>query len=139
VSKGVEVELTANPLTGLSIVAGYGYNENKYTKADAYEGKLATQAPKHIVNYWLNYRLPFESIKGIGVGFGGNYIGDSYLNSSNTYTIPAYHIINAAVSYQKEKWKFGFKLNNISNVEYWDLVGNPQFTRNFVANFSFKF
>ena len=139
VSKGVEVELTANPLTGLSIVAGYGYNENKYTKADAYEGKLATQAPKHIVNYWLNYRLPFESIKGIGVGFGGNYIGDSYLNSSNTYTIPAYHIINAAVSYQKEKWKFGFKLNNISNVEYWDLVGNPQFTRNFAANFSFKF
>ncbi len=139
VSKGVEIELTANPFTGLNIVAGYGFNENKFVKADVYEGKLATQAPKSIVNYWLNYQLPFQNIKGIALGFGGNYVGDSYFNASNTYTIPAYHVINAAFSYQREKWKFGFKLNNISNVEYWDLVGNPQFTRNFVANFSFKF
>lgn len=139
VSKGLEVELTANPVTGLNIVAGYGFNENKFVKADVYEGKYATQAPKHIVNYWLSYRLPFYDLKGIGLGFGGNYVGDSYFNASNTYTIPAYHIINAAVFYQKEKWKFGFKLNNITNVAYWDLVGNPQFTRNFVANFSFKF
>jgi len=139
VSKGVEVELTANPFTGLNVVAGYGFNENKFVKADVYEGKYATQAPKHIVNYWFSYQLPLQNIKGIGLGFGGNYVGDSYLNSSNTYTIPAYHIINAAVSYQKEKWKFGFKLNNITDVEYWDLVGNPQFTRNFVANFSFRF
>lgn len=139
VSKGVEVELTANPLTGLSIVAGYGFNENKFIKADVYEGKFQTQAPQNIVNYWLSYRLPFQNLKGIGLGFGGNYVSDSYLNSSNTYTIPAYHTINATAFYQKEKWKLGFKLNNITDVKYWDSVGNPQFSRNFVANFSFKF
>nr|WP_295928265.1 TonB-dependent receptor [uncultured Dyadobacter sp.] len=139
VSKGIEVELTANPVSGLSIVTGYGFNENKFVKADVYEGKFETQAPQHIVNYWLSYRLPFRSLKGIGLGFGGNYVSDSYLNSSNTYTIPAYHTINATAFYQKEKWKLGFKLNNITNVRYWDSVGNAQFTRNFVANFSFKF
>jgi iron complex outermembrane receptor protein len=139
VSKGVEVELTANPVSGLNIVAGYGFNENKFTKADVYEGNFETQAPQHIVNYWLSYRLPFRNLKGIGLGFGGNYVSDSYVNSSNTYSIPAYHTINATAFYQKEKWKFGFKLNNITNVKYWDSVGNAQFTRNVVANFSFKF
>jgi iron complex outermembrane receptor protein len=139
VSKGVEVELTANPVPGLNIVAGYGYNENKFVKADVYEGNFETQAPQHIANYWLSYRLPFQNLKGIGLGFGGNYVSDSYFNSSNTYTIPAYHTINATAFYQKEKWKLGFKLNNISNVKYWDSVGNPQFSRNFVASFSFRF
>jgi iron complex outermembrane receptor protein len=139
VSKGVEVELTANPVAGLNVIAGYGFNENKFLKADVYEGKFQTQAPQHIANYWLSYRLPFQNLKGIGLGFGGNYVGDSYFNSSNTYTIPAYHTINATAFYQKEKWKIGFKLNNITDVEYWDSVGNPQFSRNFVANFSFRF
>jgi len=138
-SKGVEVEFTANPLPGLNIIAGYGFNENKFTKADVYEGKFQTQAPQHIVNYWISYRLPFQNIKGVGLGFGGNYVSDSYLNSSNTYAIPSYQTINTTVFYQKEKWKLGFKLNNITNVEYWDSVGNAQFTRNFVTSFSFKF
>lgn len=139
VSKGVEVELTANPVAGLNIVAGYGFNENKFVKADVYEGKFETQAPQHIANYWLSYRMPFSLLKGVGVGFGGNYVSDSYLNSSNTYTIPSYHTVNATLFYQKEKWRLGLKLNNLSNVKYWDSVGNPQFTRNFVTSFSFKF
>jgi len=139
VSKGVEVELTASPVSGLNIVAGYGFNENKFIKADAYEGKFQTQAPQHIANYWISYRLPFPTLRGVGLGFGGNYVSESYLNSSNTYAIPAYSTINATAFYQKEKWKLGLKLNNITDVEYWDSVGNPQFTRNFVASFSFKF
>lgn len=138
-SQGVEVELTANPLAGLNIITGYGFNENKFIKADVYEGKFATQAPRHIVNYWASYQLPFKPLEKIGLGFGGNYVGDSYLNSSNTYSIPAYHIINATVFYQEKKWKLGFKLNNITNVEYWDFIGNPQFSRNFIVNFSFRF
>ena len=138
-SKGVEVELTANPASGLNIITGYGFNENKFTKADVYEGKFQTQAPQHVVNYWVSYRLPFQNLKGIGFGFGGNYVSESYLNSSNTYTIPSYQTINATVFYQKEKWKLGFKLNNINNEKYWDSVGNAQFTRNFVTSFSFKF
>jgi len=139
VSKGIEVELTANPVAGLNIVAGYGFNENRFVKADVYEGKFETQAPQNIVNYWLSYRLPFRHLKGIGLGFGGNYVSESYLNSSNSYAIPAYHAINATAFYQKEKWKLGLKFNNLSNVKYWDSVGNPQFTRNFVATFSFRF
>lgn len=139
VSKGIEVELISNPLPGLNIVSGYGFNENKYTKAEVYEGKFATEAPQHILNYWISYRVPVSFLKGIGIGFGGNYVDKSYFNSSNTYTIPAYHAMNATAFYEQDKWRLGLKLNNISNVYYWDLIGNPQFTRNFVLSFSLKF
>ncbi|MGN6490695.1 MAG: TonB-dependent siderophore receptor [Agriterribacter sp.] len=139
VSKGLEVELIANPLPGLNIVSGYGFNENKYIKAEVYEGKFATEAPQHILNYWISYRMPATFLKGVGLGFGGNYVDKSYFNSSNTYTIPAYHAINATAFYEKDKWRLGLKLNNLSNVYYWDLIGNPQFSRNFVLSFSIKF
>jgi len=139
VSKGMEVELIATPATGLNIITGYAYNENKIVRADAYEGMLSTGAPKQVVNYWVSYRLPVKALKGVGIGFGGNYVGDSYFNSSNTLVLPANHVINATAFYEKDKWRFGVKVNNISDVHYWDPTGFQQLTRNCAVNFSFKF
>lgn len=139
VSKGMEVELIVNPLSGLNIITGYAFNENKIVRADAYEGNLVPGAPQHVINYWISYRLPLKNIKGIGIGFGGNYVGDSYFNSSNTLILPANHVINATAFYEKDKWRIGFKINNITDVQYWDPTGFAQITRNYIANFSFKF
>lgn len=139
VSKGIEVEFIANPLAGLNIITGYSYNENKIVRAEAYEGKLSTGAPQQMINYWISYRLPVQVIKGIGIGFGGNYVGESYFNSSNTLVIPSSHVLNGTVFYDREQWRLAFKLNNITDVHYWDPTGFPLATRNFVVNASFKF
>lgn len=138
-SKGIDVELIVNPIAGLNIVSGYGYNQNKFIKADIYEGKLATGAPQNVFNYWVSYRIPERFLKGIGLGVGGNYISESYFNSSNTFTVPAYYVMNATAFYDNNKWRLGLKLNNIGNIYYWDLNGNPQLTRNLIINFTFKF
>lgn len=139
VSKGVEIELIANPFAGLNIVTGYAFNENKFIKADLYEGKLSTDAPQNTFNYWVSYRMPENLVKGLGLGFGGNYVSESYFNSSNTYSIPAYHVLSATAFYDRTSWRFGLKLNNITNQEYWDMKGSPMFTRNFVASVTFRF
>ncbi|MBW3466976.1 TonB-dependent receptor [Arthrospiribacter ruber] len=139
VSKGVELELIANPISGLNIVTGYGFNENKIVRAESFEGNLVQGAPQHMVNYWISYRLPIANIKGLGLGFGGNYVGESYYNASNTMVIPSYHLLNATAFYDTGQWRAGLKFNNITDERYWDISGNQQFTRNFVANFSFRF
>lgn len=139
VSKGFEAELIVNPVSGLNIITGYAFNENKIVRADAYEGKLVRGAPQHVVNYWISYRLPLKAVKGIGLGFGGNYVGDSYFNSSNTLVLPANHVMNATAFYEKDKWRIGFKINNITDEQYWDPTGFAQVNRNYVANLSFKF
>ncbi|MCX2679286.1 TonB-dependent receptor [Galbibacter sp. EGI 63066] len=140
VSKGVEFELIANPLKGLNIVTGYAFNENKIIRAAANEGNLIQGAPQHMVNYWVSYRFPaIKSIEGIGIGFGGNYVDESFYNASNTMVIPSYHLLNATAFYETGKWRLGLKFNNITDEEYWDISGNQQFTRNVTGNITFMF
>ncbi|WP_198673813.1 TonB-dependent receptor [Chitinophaga alhagiae] len=139
-SKGFEVEVIANPLPGLNIVAGYGNNENRFTKASlAVEGKLATWAPEHIGNLWISYRLVNGPAKGLGFGAGGNYVGDSWFDTGNTFTLPGYTLVNATVFYDHARYSLNLKLNNLLNEEYWNTNTMAQKTRNIAASVALKF
>ena len=39
-SDGVELDVAAQPITGLSILAGYSYNNARYTKTDTTKGSF---------------------------------------------------------------------------------------------------
>ena len=39
-SKGIEVDVTARPIEGLNIIAGYSYNEMRYTKSSGSNGSF---------------------------------------------------------------------------------------------------
>ncbi|QPH39963.1 TonB-dependent receptor [Pedobacter endophyticus] len=138
-SKGFEFEFLANPIASLNIILGYGYNENKIVKAAANEGNFVAGAPNHIANYWLSYQFASGALKNVGAGFGGNYVGKSYFNDSNSITLPQYHVVNAALFYNDLKWRLGLKMNNIGNAHYWDYFGIYNPTRNFAVDFTLKF
>lgn len=138
-SKGYELELIANPLTGLNIVAGYARNENKYTKASpALQGKLATGAPKDVANIWASYTLTRGRTKGLGFGAGGNYVGDSWFEATNTFKLPAYTLLSATVFYDQPKFRLAIKGNNLLDQKYWDTNGIPQKPLNFLGSVTFK-
>jgi len=68
-SKGIELDITATPLSGLNITGGYVYNDNKYIKASSAEGKQTQFNPKNIANFWLSYKFQANSpLKGFGMG-----------------------------------------------------------------------
>lgn len=139
-SKGLEFELIANPVKGLNIVAGYGYNQNEFLKAaEAVVGKSAVSTPKHAANIWISYQQTNGSLKGLGLGAGGNYVSDSYFNSANTFTIPSYLLLNGTVFYDQPKFRFSVKVNNILSEKYWLSDGTPQKPANYVAGVAFKF
>ncbi|MBT31369.1 MAG: TonB-dependent siderophore receptor [Thalassobius sp.] len=141
-SKGFEVELIANPVKGWNIVAGYGYNDSKYTKAsDDVEGNRPYSTPENTFNLWTSYKFSEGGLKGFGLGFGGNYVDECFLNDANTFTIPSYTLLNASVFYDKPAYRIGLKLNNLLDEEYWtsSYWAMPQKTRNFVASFVYRF
>lgn len=138
-SKGVEFELLANPVTGLNIILGYGYNENKIVKAKENEGNFVSGAPKNVANYWISYKVSNGVLKNFGLGAGGNYVSSNYFNEANTITIPSYSVVNGTLFYEDAKWRVGFKLNNIGNKQYWDNWGIYNPTRNFAADLAIKF
>jgi len=139
-SKGVDVEIIANPIAGLNIVAGYGYNENKYTNASvALEGKSLTASPKNVANIWASYTITEGKSKGLGLGVGGNYVSDSWFETSNVFVIPSYTLLNTALFYDQPKYRISLKGNNLLNERYWNATGMPQKPINILAGITFKF
>ncbi|CAI8794081.1 TonB-dependent siderophore receptor [Chryseobacterium sp. IT-36CA2] len=145
-SKGIEIETIMNPVQGLNIMAGYSYNHSRYEKADpAVEGRRPESAgPANVFNSWISYILPIKGLQGLGVGFGVNRVGKQITGNKTVtgqFAFPAYTLVNASISLEKERYRLGFKMNNLGNVQYFAGQGVvvAQMPRNFVAEVSFKF
>ncbi|WP_443938898.1 TonB-dependent siderophore receptor [Pedobacter sp. MW01-1-1] len=142
-SKGFEAELIANPIAGLNIIAGYTYNNSKYTKANASIDGLrpATAGSPKTANLWVSYRLVKGSLTGLGLGIGGIYGSEYYQTNTSTFkfTIPAYTVLDASVFYDKLKYRIGLKVDNLTNEEYWSFRLAAQNPTRVSGNITFKF
>jgi len=145
-NKGVEVSLTANPIEGLNILAGYSYNESKLTAGDPdFVGRRPESAgPQIMANLWASYRFNQGILNGFGLGFGGNTAGKNLIFSRNlggTFILPAYTVLNASVFYNIDAFAITLKVDNLTNEEYykgWSTI-NPQKPRVFAANLTYNF
>lgn len=141
--KGIEIDVTAKPLEGLNIMAGYSFNETKISKSSGTSGSLVVgdilaRTPKHTANLSFFYKLPSGVLKGLSFGAIANYIGDRtggwndrYVWTENkpsttpkTYTVTiedrdiplkGYTTIDASVGYEWKKISILCKLSNITN------------------------
>lgn len=145
-SRGIEAEVKANPFTGLNIVAGFAYNDSKYTKAspDVQGLRPATAGSPYQANFYASYRLPESVLKGLGFGFGGNYASNNKVVNSvsqGVFTLPEYTILNANAFYDARKYRFGVAVNNLTNKQWFTGYSsiNPQMLRQFTATAAFKF
>lgn len=147
-SRGFEARLTASPVDGLNLVAGFSHNYSKVTRAasnDDFLGKRPESAgPESLANLWASYRFTRGFAEGFGVGFGGNYASENMIfnrNLAGTFSLPSYTVLNVAVFYNVDKFSINLKLNNLTNQDYfngWSTI-NPQAPRNFAAALTYKF
>jgi len=150
-SKGFEAEITSNPIPGLNFILGYAFNNSKLNKvADAgYNGlRPETSGPENMFNYWISYAMQNTALKGLGFGFGGNYADENYVFNKNTgsevesYSLPSYSVINAAIYYDQPKYRFSLKVNNLTDELYFNggyTTTNVQAPRTFMGSVSYKF
>lgn len=145
-SKGVDFELTANPVKGLNVVAGFAYNNSEYVEAaEDVKGRRPVYAMSPITaNFWVSYRLPETFVKGLGFGFGGNYASDNKIMNSisqGQFTLPAYTVLNASAFYEVAKIRLSAKMDNLTDQKYWIGYGtaNPQKLRSFAVSLAYKF
>jgi iron complex outermembrane receptor protein len=140
VSKGIDIEVIANPFPGLNIIAGYAYNDNRIIKSsdESIEGNKATDSPENVANFWASYTFQ-NKLHGLGFGIGGNHVGQSYMFSDNVFSIPAYTVYNASLFYNQPSWRIGLKINNLTDEKYWTFWGVRQPPANLAANVTFRF
>lgn len=135
-SKGIEIDITAKPTEGLNIIAGYSYNDMRYTKTSGLhgsfiEGDRLARTPANTANLSFFYTLPSGILKGVSFGAIGNYIGKRVGGWNNdiqiTGTPPVttirdreiplegYTTIDVSAGYNWKQFSILCKLSNITN------------------------
>lgn len=162
-SKGIEVDVTAKPLDGLSIIAGYSYNDMRYTKTSGLngsfiEGDRVARTPANTANLSFFYTLPTGELKGLSFGAIGNYIGKRVGGWNSQYStdltkypngiwdreipLEGYTTIDASVGYEWKKFSILCKLSNITNelnyTVHENYSVNPIAPRQILASLKYK-
>nr|WP_315242041.1 TonB-dependent receptor [uncultured Flavobacterium sp.] len=135
-SKGIEVDITARPVDGLSVIAGYSYNDMRYTETSGkngsfIEGDRVARTPQNTANLSFFYTLQSGFLKGISVGAIGNYIGKRIGGWNNQYNtdltkypdgiwyreipLEGYTTIDLSAGYNWKKFSILCKVSNITN------------------------
>lgn len=125
-SQGVEVDLKSKPFLGFSVMAGYSYNETKYTASNIYiVGSLLRYNPNHTANASIYYTFSDTKLKGLNLGLTAMYFGERVAGRSTRLTVAndafklipvnAYTQIDASIGYNFRKYSLRGKVSNILN------------------------
>jgi iron complex outermembrane receptor protein len=158
-SDGVEVDLSAHPVAGLNIVAGYSYNYMRYTKTDTTktgnfkEGERLVNTPAHTANASVFYTFTTTALKGVKVGVTALYIGDRVGGWNNTkgqaqtydrrIPVDGFCTVDVSAGYTWKNISLLAKVSNLTNTyNYYvheNYSINPIAPRQVVATVSYKF
>jgi iron complex outermembrane receptor protein len=99
-SRGIELEARMAVTDQLDVIGAYTFLDTEYTKDnDGREGFRLAAIPRHQASGWANYRMPEGSVlEGLSIGGGVRFTG-STVNSANTFKVPSFTLVDAAVTY----------------------------------------
>ncbi len=157
-SDGVEVDITAHPVKGLDIIAGYSYNYMRYTKTENkkgnyVEGERLVNNPAHTANASVFYTFGNSRIKGFKVGATAVYIGkrnagwnnqiEQTQNYSRLIPIDGFTTVDISAGYTWKNISLLAKVSNLGDAyNYYvheNYSVNPIAPRQFAATLSYKF
>jgi TonB-dependent siderophore receptor len=128
-SRGVELELAAEPLPRLRTFFSYaftdaeltrftelvlvGFNPPAFVTVDR-SGNAPAFAPEHIANLWVSRRFG----KGFGAGIGGRYLSEQFIAEDNLFELNDTVTLDAALFYEQGDWSLGLHFENLTDEDY---------------------
>ena len=152
-SKGFEIDAEVRPMDNFSIKTGYSYTHARIKDGvnKSQNGFLLEYIPKHLFNAWADYTFTKSFLRGLGVGLGANYVGESFAHSANIYKTAGYFLLDGTLYYKIKNARLGFNLNNILNEAYFSssiqnfdanparIMAVPGMGRNFKISLGYQF
>ena len=92
-SKGVELEAVASLATGLDVTAAYTYLDQ------GNDVNTLPAVPTNLASLWVDYAIQRGSLDGLSTGIGVRYVGSTFGDDDNTFKVPSYTLVDAAVQY----------------------------------------
>jgi TonB-dependent siderophore receptor len=128
-SRGVELEIAAEPLPRLRTFFSYAYTDAELTRFSELvltgvapptfatvdrSGNTPAFAPEHVANLWVSRGFG----NGFGAGIGGRYLARQFIAEDNAFALDDTLTLNAALFYELKDWKLGLHLDNLTDEEY---------------------
>lgn len=119
-SRGVELEGVASLSHGLNLHAGYTLtatsNLNDVTTANI--GKWLPQTPRNQVSALADYTQRGGRFAGVGGNFGVRFVGANAADAANSFFIPNYALVDAAVRFGFRHTLFSVNATNLADKRY---------------------
>lgn len=160
-SRGVELDITGNPMEGLSIIGGFSYNNSVYLDTPDTFGYVEKQrlvrTPATTANASVFYTFQ-KFAKGLKVGASAYYIGDRLAGWNDTKTganslaarngisrvfeLKDYTTVSLSVGYEWKQFSIQGKVGNLFDVVNYNVHENysvnPITPRNYYFTFTYK-
>ncbi|OCK52852.1 ferrichrome-iron receptor [Chryseobacterium sp. CBo1] len=160
-SRGVELDITGNPTTNLSIIGGFSYNNSVYLdtpeKVGYVEKQRLVRTPATTANLSVFYTFT-RGIKGLKIGAGAYYIGDRLAGWNDTKTganslatrngvsrsfeLKDFTTVSISAGYEWKKFMIQAKVGNLFDVENYNVHENysvnPITPRNYYFTLTYK-
>jgi len=147
-SRGFETDLSGYVSPNFQLIASYSFNDAQIIEDqdETLIGEPIGGAPKHNANFWGRYDFMNKTLRGIGLGFGAQYVDERYTWYRGRVLLPEYTVFDAAVYYKpaNTNMQLTLKVNNLFDKTYW--LGGlsparlaPGTPRNILLNATYKF
>jgi iron complex outermembrane receptor protein len=119
-SKGLDLDVNTDLGGQTHVILNYGFARPRFADADDLTGRTPRFVPRHNFNMWL--RKDWAS--GFNASIGARYLGEQFVNDSNTVRIDGYTIASGAVGYRADRWEWLLNADNLFNKERYFLPGH---------------
>jgi iron complex outermembrane receptor protein len=119
--QGIELEVVAEVTPALRVIGAYTYLDAEITEAnDGTEGNRPNGIPVHQASLYGDYSFRDGPLRGLGVGAGVRYLGDTPVGNANTGRVPSVTLFDASARLELERFSpnlRGMRLNvNATNL-----------------------
>jgi iron complex outermembrane recepter protein len=118
-SRGIELDVAGEISPGWNIIASFAYIDAVITEDNTFPvGNRLDNVPDYTASLWTTYRIQSGDLEGLGFGAGVFFAGESQGDLENTFTLPAYAIVNAAIYYDRGNFRAALNFKNLFDTEY---------------------
>jgi len=111
-SRGLEADLLAEPLVGVTVAAAYAFTDAVVTADEQVPvGSRLPGAPRHAGSVWVEASLP-GPLSGIAFHAGVRAAGARYASLWNTVRLPAHAVVDVGASFARGRLRAGVSLEN---------------------------
>ncbi|MEZ5444357.1 MAG: TonB-dependent siderophore receptor [Gammaproteobacteria bacterium] len=113
---GIELDAHANITRNIDLIANYAYTHAR-TSDGVSSDRYIAEVPAHVASGWLRYSFDAGVLRGLSVGGGLRYVGESH-DELGILDVPSVTLLDAMIAYETGRWRVALNGTNITDETY---------------------